>query len=326
MQINRRALYNSLRMNWVLDPTLEVEPWQVEDYRSLPMDEIFERLEDRDIHLDRSSFVAFADNFDTPEDLADDFMSHASEDTGLQDQVYLLVFELWRRLLPEKPCLSIFCDELDHQIHLYDGAHAANVEGIQDALANLQVILDENCDEGADPVEAFKCFEEDCANDIENFLYDFIAEQVDNKNFSYAIDLLDGFSDYVQDVKWFDFLRARVLSVTDAEESEQIVRRLIGENAADPDLEFNLEMLSFLVRGGDKAAFNNLVKQSAGLIKHEEDFQDLVSVSADFYHCLDHESVEQKLQSILQHRIAIPLKSPFDSKDPQLTEFFKIIA
>jgi hypothetical protein len=326
MQINRRALYNSLRLNWVLDPSLEVESWQVEDYRSLPLDEIFERLEDTDIHLDRSSFVAFADNFDTPEDLADDFLSHASGDTQVQDQVYLLVFELWRRLLPEKACLSIFCDELDQQIHLYDSGHAANAEGMQDVLANLQVILDENCDEGADPVEAFKCIEKDSANDIESFLYDFIAEQIDNKNFSYATELLDGFSDYVQDVKWFDFLRARAVLETDTEEANQIVRRLIEENAADPNLEFNIELLSFLVRGGDKTAFNKLVKQSASLIRHEEDFQDIVSISADFYHCLDHEPVEQKLQGILKRRLAFPLHSAFDSKDPQLSEFFKIIS
>lgn len=326
MQINRRALYNSLRMNWVFDPSLEVEPWQAEDYRSLPLDAIFERLEERDIHLDRSSFIAFADNFDTPEDLTDDFLSHASADSHNQDQVYLLIFELWRRLLPEKTCLSVFCDELDQQIHLYDSGHAANAEGIQDALANLQVILDENIDEGADPVEAFKCIEEGCANDIESFLYDFITEQIESRNLSYAAELLDGFSDCVRDVKWFDFLRARVVSETDPEEADLIVRRLIKENAVAPNLEFNLELLSFLVRGGDKAAFDHLVKQSIRLIKVEEDFQDLLSISADFYHCLDHDPIEQKLQSILQRRLAIPLRSVFDSKDPQLVEFIKIIS
>lgn len=325
MQINRRALYNSLRMNWVFDPSLEVEPWQVEDYRSLPLDAIFEKLEEKDIHLDRSSFIAFADNFDTPEDLTDDFLTHTPADSHNQDQVYLLIFELWRRLLPEKTCLSVFCDELDQQIHLYDSGHSINAEGIQDALANLQVILDENIDEGADPVEAFKCVEEGCANDIESFLYDFITEQIENRNLSYAAELLDGFSDSVRDVKWFDFLRARVVSETDPEEADLIVRRLIKESAVAPNLEFNLELLSFLVRGGDKAAFDQLAKQSIQLIKFEEDFQDLLSISADFYHCLDHDPIEQKLQIILQRRLAIPLRSAFDSKDPQLAEFIKII-
>jgi hypothetical protein len=67
MQIERRALYNSLRMNWVMDPTLEVEPWQVEDYRSLPIDTIFERIEEKNIPLDKETFLALAENVDTPE-------------------------------------------------------------------------------------------------------------------------------------------------------------------------------------------------------------------------------------------------------------------
>ena len=33
MQIERRALYNLMRMNWQIDPSLPAEPWQVEDYR-----------------------------------------------------------------------------------------------------------------------------------------------------------------------------------------------------------------------------------------------------------------------------------------------------
>ena len=36
MDAERRALYNSLRMHWLLDPNMAVEPWQVEDYRSMP--------------------------------------------------------------------------------------------------------------------------------------------------------------------------------------------------------------------------------------------------------------------------------------------------
>ena len=71
MEMNRKALYNSLRMNWVLDPTIDVEAWQVEDYRSMPIDGLFERLEDMDIRMDKGSFIAFAGSMDTPEELAE---------------------------------------------------------------------------------------------------------------------------------------------------------------------------------------------------------------------------------------------------------------
>lgn len=325
MEVNRRALYNSLRMNWVLEPTTEVEVWQVEDYRSMPMDSLFERLEDLNIRLDKTSFLALAEEMSTPEELAETLLAEFSVDKQLYDQVYLLGFELWRRLLPEKPSFSILCDELDHQIYLYDRGETKNVEAMEDILANLQVILDENTDEGADPHEAFDCVSTGCANDIEGFLYDFISEQVDNGNNLYANELIDGFSDYIKDSRWFEFLRARLLSSTDPMEANQIITRLVNSRS-EPDLEFNLELLSFLVSFGDKETFERLVKQSAKILQTEEDFQSLLSICADFYHRLDEENVEKSFQDILDRRIKNDLHQSFDPKDPHLTEFFNVLS
>lgn len=326
MDMNRRALYNSLRMNWVMQPTAEVEAWQVEDYRSMPLDGLFERLEDQDIRLDKASFVAFAESVDTPEDLTDALLVDVSDDAQLHDRIYLIVFELWRRLLPEKPCVSIFCDELDHQIHLYDQGPLENPEEMEDALANLKVLLDENTDEGADPQEAFDYINSGCANSIETFLHDFISEQIDNANFSYAVELLDGFSPYVHDVNWFHFLRARQLSSTDPEEANAIIKDLISQKSAQADLELNLEMLSFLVAFGDKETFEIVVKNAAALLEVEEDFQALLSICADFYHRLDREHIEKALQKILKERALRDPEKPFDSKDAHFSELFKIIS
>lgn len=327
MEINRRALYNSLRMNWILDPTLEVKAWQVQDYRAMPLDAIFERLEDMGIHLDKVSFSAFADSVDNPEDLAEALLDDTSSvEMEVQDQIYLLVFELWRRLLPEKPCLSILCDEIDHQIHLYDQGQATTGEGIADTLANLQVILDENTDEGADPHEIFDVINSGCANDIESFLHDFISEKIDDCNYSYATELLEGFSSYLPDVKWFEFLRARLVAVNDPEEANQIVKKLIGGKNPDPDLEFNLEVLSFLVSIGNRETFERLIKQSAELLQVEEDFQALLSISADFYHRLDCEYIEKSLQALLKQREKYHPEKKFDIQDPHFAAFFNILS
>ena len=323
--MQRRALYNSLRQNWVLDPTLEVESWQVEDYRSLPLDTIFERLEDKQIHLDKTSFLAFAESVDAPEDLADGFTADLNFDAHSEDQIYLLVFELWRRLLPEKPCLSIFCDELDHQIHLYDRGQADSPEAIQDVLANLQLILDENTDEGADPLEVFEGVNSGCANDLETFLYDFIAEQIDNQNFAYAAELLDGFSEYIHDQKWFDFLRSRVQAYKDPEGAQQLVSTLVKKAEKDQDLEFNLELMSSLIAMGDERTFKRLLNKSINLIQVEEDFQDLLAICADFYRCLDKEAIEQEIQNLLQKRAVIPLKKDFSVKDTHVSDLMKLL-
>lgn len=326
MEINRRALYNSLRMNWILNPKLKVEAWQVEDYRAMPTDQLFERLEDMDIRLDKISFAAFADTVDNPEDLTESLSHDSSDEMAVQDQIYLIVFELWRRLLPEKPCLSVLCDEIDHQIHVYDQGQTETGEEIADALANLQVILDENTDEGADPHEAFDCINSGCANDIESFLHDFISEKIDDANYSYATELLEGFGSYLHDDRWVEFLRARLVAISDPEEANKIVRQLINQKTSHPDLEFNLEVLAFLVSIGDRETFEKLIKQSAELVQLEEDFQALVSISADFYHRLDREQIEKSLQSILKQRERHNLDKDFDLKDPHFNAFFNILA
>lgn len=322
MDSNHKALYNSLRMNWILNPTLEVESWQVQDYRSMPLDEIFERLEDKKIFLTKTSFLGYAESADSPEELTVLLIADLSLDASVEDLVYLLLFELWRRLLPEKPCLSVFCDELDHQIHSYDQGDG-DPEAIQDAVANLEMILDENVDQGADPHQAFAYVSAGCANDVESFLYDFIAEQIDSENASYAAELLDGFESYINDEKWFTFLRARIVAAEDIAEANAIIHQLVKKNQRDPL--FNLELLSFLVAIGEEALFCDLVKKTAAVLKTEEDFQTLVSICADFYHRLDFEAKEAALQELLNKREAKAPNGLLDRSDPQLHAFLSII-
>jgi hypothetical protein len=187
----------------------------------------------------------------------------------------------------------------------------------------MQVNLDENTDEGADPHQAFDFIDSATANDVESFLYDFISEQVDNENYAYAADLLDGFSNYVNDVKWFKFLRARL--VRNAEEANRMIKRLVEDKQNQTDLAFNLEVLSSLVSVGDQETFERLARKTAEMVAVEEDFQNLISICADFYHRLDREKTEQALQSMLNQREMKNLEASFNKKDPQFAEFLKII-
>lgn len=116
--LQTKALYNLLRLNAAEDPLIQAESWALEDLRALPLEELFARLNRRGVQLDRSRFLEFANKCDTPEDLTDLLLP--DEEDKARDPFYLIVFELWRRLLPERPSLSIFCDELDYQIALYD--------------------------------------------------------------------------------------------------------------------------------------------------------------------------------------------------------------
>lgn len=324
--MERKALYNSLRINWLHEPkSTPVEPWQVEDYRGLTLDALFSKLADLDVHLDRVSFSAMADETDTPEDLTEELLADLNVDSATYDKVYLLIFEIWRRLVPEKLSLSIFCDELDYQIDLYDRGEINDAEAIQDVLANLAVILDENTDQGADPKVVFASISEGCAHNVEEFLYDFIADQIDNKNDSYATELLDNFASYISDTKWFDLLTGRVMVLTENPEANQQMRKIVQEALAGKDVEFNFEVLSSLVQDGDKKLFNSVVNDTIPLLETEEEFQDLLNICAEYFHYLDQDSQEQQIQTMLKIRSKIPLANPFDPKSNDVATLTTIL-
>lgn len=325
MQIERKALYNLLRMNWLNDPQMDVETWQVEDYRALTLEDLFHRLSQKGFYLEKTSFIAYANECDTPEELTENFIEDEVSSAKEQDQIYLIIFELWRRLVPEKPCLSVFCDELDHQIYLHDKGESSS-ERLQDTLTELQVILDEHADRGIDPFEAFQAVTAGCANDIETFLYDFVSEQIDTNNFLYAADLLDAFTPYIEEKKWFTFLRSRLLTASDDPTSNQILKELIQNHIKDRDLEFNLEILASMVQQGNASLFYHLTEKTIPLLKTEGDFQDLLTLCSDFHHFLDNEEEEKKLQDLLKSRSKNHLEANFNEKEAAVTSLKRMIS
>jgi hypothetical protein len=324
MELERRALYNLLRMTWLQDSSTQVESWQIEDYRQLPTDVIFDRIDKLGIPLDNVSFLSNAEVVDTPEGLTDLLLEDADLNLADQDQAYLLIFELWRRLLPEKLCLSIFCDELDHQIFLFDLSNQ-QAEVMQDLIANLQIILDENTDQGADPTAVFMLVCVNCANDLGNFLYDFICEQIDDENIGYASELVEGFEAYLEHSSWFELLKIRLLNLSDPETAKSALKKLVQKAAKQSDLEFNFEILSFISRVGDSTDFHKIVKITIPLLETEEDFQDLLTLCADYYRLLDQDEKEGEIDSILQKRLSIHLKKEVSQSDPDLRKFLTVI-
>lgn len=325
MEIEKRALYNLLRMNWLNDPSIKVEPWQVEDYRSLSMRELLQTLEVCGIHMDQQCFLTYAEHAESPEELTEMLLEDSSLEPMEQDEIYLLIFELWRRLLPERLCFSVFCDELDHQIFLYDKGDISAAESIQDAIANLQMIMDENSDQGLNPYEIFESVSVVCANDLESFLYDYIADQIDSGNIPYASELVDGLSQYLKGSKWFDLLKIRILEDSDYEAAHEELRKLVQRVVKDDDLAFNLEVLSFIIQGGEKGEFNKMVRKTVPLLRKEEDFLDLLAICCDFYRCLDEDQREQQVQNLIDNRADKGFQKPINPNDEDLAKLLKII-
>lgn len=297
MDIERRALFNSLRQHWLLDPKLTVKEWQVMDYRALALDELFELMKDTGYCLDRDSFLAYAEVSESPEEMTM-HLSGDDLDQSSVDRLYLILFELWRRLLPERRSLSVFCDELDHCIYLYDNGKLSSLEPLENALAELVQIILENKDEGEEPAAILALIGEGCANDIEAFLFDFISEMIDQKNRSYAKDLIESLKGTFEDPKWLELLEARIIVEQDPNEAHHLVDYLIGEG--EGDVEFYLELMRFLVQSGDKELFRRAAECALSLLELEEEYVEWASLVQDYFHYLDKEAEEKLVESILK--------------------------
>lgn len=319
MKLQTKAIYNLLRLNAQdSPPSKKVESWALEDLREVPMEKLFQKLSSLGIALDKRSFASFAEECDTPEELADLLLENG-EDLKLHDRVYLLLFEIWRRTLPEKQSLSIFCDELDTRIFLYDQGVLESDEPIQDVLANLQEILDENQDEGEDPAAIFRAVSEYCAHDLEGFLYDYIAELLDGGDVGYASELLEGFSPFLPKSVWFQFLRARITSFTNPAKANAEVAEILDHHP-ELDTEFLFETLRFLSISGEHPLFLAVTQTIIAQLKREEEFAELMEIAADYYRRLDQDDIEMAIERIMKKRSSKP-PSLFNPQDPDLKAF-----
>ncbi|HEY2810468.1 MAG TPA: hypothetical protein VGJ00_03655 [Rhabdochlamydiaceae bacterium] len=312
MELKGKALYNLLRMSATDRPELEIQEWQVEDLRPLSTKNLFRRLSSLKLPLDEKSFSLYAQEVETPEDLLECVWIEENNPEQ-RDQAYLLLFELWRRLLSDKRSISLFCDELDHLIDSYDKDSLEEEEQLDQALSFLEDILDDACDmQGLAPSEAFDEISKYCAHDLEVFIYDYCLEQLENKDAIFASELLDAFYEYVSDKKWFDFLRARLFYSTESEEGNKLIERLLDQLKEEPDVDLLMQIIQSLVHYGDLHLFPLAISQTFPELQTEKEYQELLSHVADYYRFLDREAEEGKVRALLKQRAKRALDNPID--------------
>jgi hypothetical protein len=310
-------------MNWLEDSTLPVELWQVEDYRCILTEELFTRLSHLGIPLDKERFSSYAEEENSPEELTDTLW--ADEDLENFDRAYLIVFELWRRLLPNKQSPSIFCDELDRLITQYDQESLEDEDQLYEALIELEKILDQNTDHGVDPHLVFKEISLYCAHDLESFIYDFAAEEIDRQQNLNASELIEGFSPYITDEDWFEFLQLRLLEGVDPQEAEAMLARIIHKQKDHPDFELMLEIARFLINRGAIAYFIQTLKQARPHIQTEQDFQEILAIACQFYRLLDKDNKALITGDLLAKRQLLPLEKEIHADDPDVKELYDLV-
>ncbi len=292
MDIAPKALYNSLRMRWLQDPTIAVEPWKVEDWRAVPLEELFERLEEEGIVLDKASFCAYADACDSPEELTEWFFEGELPEQEIIDHIYLSVFELWRRILPEKPSISILCDDLDQAVFRYDASGGANSDEVEGALEAFLTMLEENVDAGAEALDVSEAVREYLACDLDRFIYDYLVDIIDEGEFLESSDLIRRFRPFSLDIKLLDLAHARIEKNSDPDRALRRITDLMGTAIAEKDLELTFELLELLL-AFPAVDFRPLARHASELIETHEELAELLLVCKDLAHMAANRELEE---------------------------------
>ena len=135
-----------------------------------------------------------------------------------KNKVYLIIFELWRRLNGDKQAISIFCDELDRRIFLYE--KDTSTDDLYEYLKNMLEILDRNMDLSDSSEELFTRLSSYLAHDIEQVFYTYIEGNIACNEDDCMIDLIEGLMPYVRDKRRLWFLKLKTISDVFPEEKK----------------------------------------------------------------------------------------------------------
>lgn len=263
MVLSRKALYNLLRLAQADGIELPgVQGWELEDHSQLDQEALFKRLLSLGIKLDPSSFAAFAASVKSPEELADVVVPDEADDE-LHDHAYLILFELWRRLLPDRRPHSIFCNELDELMSSWYAEDEGSNARAQGAISLLQTVLQDADDAGMDPETLFAMIAEGCGNNLAGFLYDFGRAQLedDDGDPRLAREIVDFYQNIVPEPRWMEMLQSAILDQEGHEETaSQLRHSLAAKLTEDWSLQIALELITDLMGAGELVTALQLIE------------------------------------------------------------------
>lgn len=293
----------------------------MKNFKSHTTDQLLKDLQIFGVKLDSFTFQTLAEKYDSPEEMSYTLL-------GAQEPnpyICILIFELWKRLLPEKRSLSIFCDELEHLIALYNGGQSTHLNELMDALAYMQHILDQSVDEGANPIAAFHTLQSYCSTDLEAFLFSFIHDQIEEGDAPYAKELIEGFSRYMSQTQLFKYLAIRIEIEDDPNAGFTKMEEFLAKLDAQTPKEFVDEILSFLAESGNHSLFYEFTQKAISWIKEEVDFKILLEICYHHYKALDLQQPALMIAKLSEKRASVAKETPFSQQDADLESLKKIL-
>ncbi len=250
MLFSGRAYYNLLWLSKLRGHHFFSENWEATDYRTLPTDSLFAELESVDIFFDSDSFILFSKNVDSPEELSELLQQ---EEGKVKRKTYLVVFELWRRLMPDRRSISIFCDELDRQIAIYKAG--SEQDTLFTIFNEILEILDRNSASEQSPKQVFASLCLYIAHDLENVIYTYIKTNIEREDKEPYVGLIDYFLPYVREKRALQFLKLKTLSNAFDREKQRLIGYLLSSLQESINVSISIPLLLLLVEENQKELF-----------------------------------------------------------------------
>ncbi len=302
MELGTKALYNALKFRTLEhNEPAKVLSWQIADLREVTLDALFQDLNKLGCNLDKQTFLVYAEECDSPEDMVEIVSSaQEEEEPELLDRIYLILFELWRRLIPERPSISILCDELDRAIFSYDLGHE-DAEIVWDALEPVLEIVQLSVDQGMNVQEAFGAIEANCAHDLRRFFTDFILDLLDSRSIQDAEDLFNRLKPLFDKNPWTWLIEARFIIKQKPIEAKALFRKAVtaAKEGSYPTA-FFAEAAQALRWIEDDTLLVPILDSAFRSIQSHEDgctYLEILSDAVSFY---DLDSLENEVQELVK--------------------------
>lgn len=213
-------------------------PWN-QNIRNWKDAALFSMLDAVGCPLDQTLFATYAGQCDDPETLTAMLVEEGT-DSETTLKLYSVLFELWRRYYPRRQTLSLLCDDLDEVI-----LHTCAADRREAVLHDLWHLFDTSNEQGDSIAEVFDLVKEGCACELEPFLYDYLVERIEGKEYDAAIECLRRMGDLVTTNPWFEALVIRIRFLRDGKSLWQsVLKKWPQEN------QLLLEVLHFQVMDG----------------------------------------------------------------------------
>lgn len=308
MLFSGRAYYNLLWLERLRGNTIPAHKWEFLDYRELDFATLFSMLHEFNIFFDADTFESLSEDADSPEE----FIERVEiEDKDDKRKIYLIVFELWRRLIEDKESVSIFCDELDRIVAAYETEK--DDEQLLYILYKVLEILERNTQLDEPPEAIFQKLSLYIAHDLENVIYTYIDSKLNSESEDSCIDLIDDFMPYVKEKRALKFLKLKSVPNAFHEEKEKLTIYIVSSLQEKVNVPLSISILFYLIEINNIELFSELFSFLIHYISEEKPLVSLLDVLVAYHRKRGEVEKQQQVYQFLQKRLSASKKGKISS-------------